>query len=137
MALYETVVIVRQDMLAEDVDNLVEKLKKVITDNKAKLLSKEYWGLRKMAYRVNKNNRGHYILLNIESGNEGINELNRVMKFNEDIIRSLTMQNNLPIEGNSDLFVCESAKDYKTAKISKEKVDKYENIADQMQFDNQ
>lgn len=137
MALYETVVIVRQDMLAEDVDNLVEKLKKVITDNKANLISKEYWGLRKMAYRVNKNNRGHYILLNFESGNEGITELNRVMKFNEDIIRSLTMQNNFPSKDDSDLFVCESAKDYKTAKISKDKVDRYENIADQMQFDNQ
>ncbi len=136
MALYETVVIVRQDMSAEDVDNLVGKLEKVITDNKAKLISKEYWGLRKMAYKINKNERGHYVLLNIESGNEGINELSRVIKFNEDVLRSLTLQSNDNSKGKSELFECETAKDYKPGKSDKDKTDKYENIADQMQFDN-
>ncbi len=135
MALYETVVIVRQDMSSDDVDNLIGKLEKVISDNKAKLISKEYWGLRKMAYKINKNDRGHYILLNIESGNEAINELNRVIKFNEDVIRSLTLQSDNKDNEKSSLFVCEKAKDF-NPKANKEKTDKYENIADQMQFDN-
>ncbi len=93
MALYETVIIARQDMSADDVDNLVTKLEKVISGNKAKLVSKEYWGLRKLAYTISKNDRGHYILLNIEADNDALNELNRVLKLNEDVIRSLTLKN--------------------------------------------
>ena len=65
-----------------------------------------------------------------------MNELNRVIKFNEDVIRSLTLKNNDELKGNSGLFVCEKAKDYNPGKTDKEKDDKYENIADQMQFDN-
>ncbi len=136
MALYETVVIIRQDMSADDVDNLVGKLEKVISDKKAKLISKEYWGLRKMAYKINKNDRGHYILLNIDASNEAIDELNRVMKFNEDIIRNLTMKSKYGVKGETELFVCNTAKEFTPAKANKEKTDKYENIADQMQFDN-
>lgn len=136
MALYETVIIVRQDMSADDVDNLVTKFEKVITDNKAKLVSKEYWGLRKLAYTINKNDRGHYILLNIESGNEALDELNRVIKFNEDVIRSLTLKNEYGVKGNTSLFACENAKDYNPSKANKDKSDKFENIVDQMQFDN-
>lgn len=121
MALYETVIIARQDMSADDIDNLVNKLGKIITDNKAKLVSKEYWGLRKLAYKINKNDRGHYILLNIESGNDALNELNRVIKFNEDIIRSLTLKNEHAVKEKTSLFVCENAKDY-NPKAAKDKL---------------
>ncbi|NBV05967.1 MAG: 30S ribosomal protein S6, partial [Proteobacteria bacterium] len=62
MALYETVFIARQDLTAEDVDALSSKLAKIITDANGKLVSKEYWGLRNLAYKVKKNSRGHYVL---------------------------------------------------------------------------
>ena len=67
MPLYETVFIARQDLTAEDVDALAVKLSKIITDAKGKIVSKEYWGLRNLSYKVKKNARGHYILLNIDA----------------------------------------------------------------------
>ena len=135
MALYETVVLIRQDMSAQDVDNLVSSLEKVVTDNKAKFISKEYWGLRKLAYKINKNDKAHYVLLNIDADNSAVNELNRVMKFNEDIVRSLTLNNKFATQGNTGLFESVNAAEYKP-RSNKDKADKFENIADQMQFDN-
>ena len=55
MALYETVFIARQDLTVDDVDNLSEKLEKIITDGKGKIVSKEYWGLRNLTYKIKKN----------------------------------------------------------------------------------
>ncbi len=136
MALYETVFIARQDLTAEDVDNLTEKLSKIITDGKGKVISKEYWGLRNLAYKVKKNTRGHYVLLNIESDFAAVAELNRVMGFNEDIIRNVTLRNNFSVE-ESPLFASTTAKDFKAGKVSKkEDNSKYDAVLDQVQFDN-
>ncbi len=137
MALYETVFITRQDMTTEDVDNLSTKLEKIITDGKGKLVSKEYWGLRKLAFRINKNDRGHYVLFNIQADYPVIAELNRVMGFNEDIIRNITLNNEFEVV-ESDFFLCKNAKDFKPGKVApkKEAVSKYDSILDQMQFDN-
>jgi len=138
MALYETVFIVRQDFAAEDVDVLSDKLAKIITDGKGRL-SKEYWGLRNLAYKVKKNSRGHYVLFNIDAKKEVIAELKRVMSFNEDIIRNITFCNNFAKFEKSELFICENAKDYKAAKANaskKEVPSKYDAVLDQVQFDN-
>ena len=135
MALYETVLIIRQDMSSQDVDNLVTNIEKVVADNKAKLISKEYWGLRKLAYKINKNDKAHYVMLNIDADNAAVNELNRVFKFNEDIVRSMVIANKFGNKDKTELFECENASEYKPSN-SKDKADKYENIADQMQFDN-
>ena len=134
MALYETVFIARQDLTAEDVDSLSDKLSKIITDGKGKILSKEYWGLRNMNYKIKKNSRGHYVLLNIDADFSAVAELNRVMGFNEDIIRSVTLRNEGPVE-ESLLFLCNNAKDYKAGKMVKKDTTKYDSILDQTQFD--
>ncbi len=134
MALYETIFIARQDLTADDVDALSDKLAKIITDGKGKILSKEYWGLRNLTYKVKKNTRGHYILLNIESDFSAVAELNRVMGFNEDIIRSVTLKGQKDAE-ESQLFVCTNAKDYKAGKMTKKDTTKYDLIQDQTQFD--
>jgi len=138
MALYETVFIARQDLTAEDVDNLSDKLSKIITDGKGKILSKEYWGLRNLSYKVKKNGRGHYVLLNIDSDFSAVSELNRVMGFNEDIIRSITLRsssNNKAQIEESQLFLCSNAKDYKAGKAPKKDTSKYDAVLDQTQFD--
>lgn len=134
MALYETVFIARQDLTAEDVDNLSDKLSKIITDGKGKILSKEYWGLRNLSYKVKKNGRGHYVLLNINADFAAVSELNRVMGFNEDIIRSITLRSNGSVE-ESQLFLCNNAKDYKPGKMPKKDTSKYDAVLDQTQFD--
>lgn len=135
MPLYETVFIARQDLTSEDVDNLSNKLSKIITDAKGKVLSKEYWGLRNLTYKIKKNNRGHYVLLNIDSDFSAIAELNRVMGFNEDIIRSITLKNENNSVEESQLFLCNNAKDYKPGKMLAKDSTKYDAILDQTQFD--
>lgn len=135
MALYETVFIARQDLSAEDVDSLSNKLAKIITDAKGNVTSKEYWGLRNLAYKVKKGSRGHYVLLNIDSEYAAVAELNRVIGFNEDIIRSLTFKVEAH-EEESLLFVSETAKDYKAGKVAvKKEPTKTDLVLDKVQFE--
>jgi small subunit ribosomal protein S6 len=119
MAFYEVIFIARQDLSADDVDNLSDKLSQIIIEHEGKILSKEYWGLRILAYKISKNARGHYVLLNIDSNHEGIKELQRVVGFNENIIRSniFSVSEN---QGPSKLMICKNAKDSKTDKASEE-----------------
>lgn len=113
MALYEAVFIARQDLTAENVDALSDKLSDIITSRKGKIISKEYWGLRDFAYKINKSSRGHYVSLNFESENDGIEEFRRIAGLNEDVVRS----NIFKIETNDNqaswLKVSKNAKDFK------------------------
>lgn len=135
MPLYETVFIARQDLTAEDVDALAVKLSKIITDGKGKVVSKEYWGLRNLSYKVKKNARGHYVLLNIDADYAAVAELNRVMGFNEDIIRNMTFATEAHQE-ESPLFVSVTAKDHKAGKVAaKKEPSKSDLVLDQVQFE--
>lgn len=119
MPLYETIIIARQDLAPEDVDKLAEKSEKIINDGKGKLISKEYWGLRNFAYKINKFSRGHYLLLNIECDVPTINELNRVIGYDENILRSFTYKTEKH-EAKTSLFVSDSAVLAKEAKIKRD-----------------
>ncbi len=116
MAFYEIVFIARPDLSVEEVDNLSDKLCAILSNYKGSLVSKEYWGLRTLAYKINKNDRGHYILLNIESSNDAIVELRRVMGFNEDIIRSAIFVVK-EHKTSSRLKIANDGKDYKAGKL--------------------
>jgi small subunit ribosomal protein S6 len=133
MALYETVFITRQDLTSEDVDALSAKFMKIITDMKGKV-EKEYWGLRNLAFTIKKNNRGHYVLLKINSDYPAVAELNRVMSFNEDVIRNTTYSVKKHSQ-ESSLFVASSAKDSKNVKTTKKEPSKLDLTIDQLQFD--
>ena len=91
MALYESVIIGRQDLTPNQFEELVEGFTKIIEDYKGVIKKRESWGLRNLAYKINKNRKGHYILLNIDSSSEAIAEYERLMRLNEDIIRFLTI----------------------------------------------
>ncbi len=135
MALYEAVFIARQDLTPEDVDSLVNKFSKIITEGSGKIISTEYWGLRNLAYVINKNSRGHYVLLNIDSDNSAISEMNRVIGYNEDIIRSITYKVEKH-EEQSSLYVSNSAKNLKSGKnLIKKESSKLDLLLDQIQFD--
>lgn len=116
MALYEVVFIARQDLSAEEVDNLSDKFIKIVADHKGKLVSREYWGLRDLSYKINKNSRGHYVLLNFDSEFEGIAEVKRVIGFNEDVMRSNIFRVDTH-EKQSPLMAAEDAKSFKAGKI--------------------
>ncbi len=91
MPFYENVFISRQDISAAQVDGLVEQFSKLIEDNGGKVTKKEYWGLRNLAYRIKKNRKGHYTLLNIDAPPAAVQEMERNMRISEDVIRYLTV----------------------------------------------
>ena len=92
MAFYESVVIARPELTEVQVDKLVDDLSEIITKDKGKIIKIEKWGLRSFAYKINKNKKGHYFMLNLDSAPSTIFEYERKMRINEDIIRFLTLK---------------------------------------------
>ncbi|MDX2234349.1 MAG: 30S ribosomal protein S6 [Hyphomonadaceae bacterium] len=92
MPLYEHVLIARQDISPQQVDALVEDVTRQIQDAGGKVGKSEYWGLRNLAYRVRKNRKGHYCLLNIDAPAPVVHELERRQRINEDVLRFLTIR---------------------------------------------
>ena len=115
MAFYESVVIARPELTETQIENLINDLSDIITKDDGKVLKKEQWGLRSFAYKINKNKKGHYFMLNLDSAPTIIFEYERQMRINEDIIRYLTIKidkiddnpsilsndNNKPVEENN------------------------------------
>lgn len=92
MSYYECVFIARQDLLQSQAEALTEVYEKVLQDHQGVLVNKEYWGLKNLAYPIKKNKRGHYMFLNIEAPAAAIQEMERQMRFNEDVIRYLSIK---------------------------------------------
>ena len=92
MALYESVIIGRQDVTTSQFETIGNELISVIESLKGTIQKKESWGLRNLAYKINKNRKGHYMLLNIDAPADAIVEYERLMRLHEDIIRFLTMR---------------------------------------------
>ena len=92
MALYECVFIARQDVSGTQVEALLETFAQVIVDQGGTVPKKEYWGLKNLAYRMKKNRKGHYGLMNIDAPSAAVKEMERTMSINEDIIRVLTIR---------------------------------------------
>lgn len=104
MRCYENIFIARQDLAPSQVEALTETFSKIVKDNGGKVTKSEYCGLRPLAYPIEKNRKGHYVLLNIEAPNTLIVELERNMRIREDIIRYLTIQVEAHDEGPSPLL---------------------------------
>ena len=92
MALYESVLIARQDISSQQVEGLTDMIVAVLEENGGKVLKNEYWGLKSLAYRVKKNRKGHYSLLNIEADHAAVAEMERRISLNDDIIRHMTLR---------------------------------------------
>lgn len=105
MPLYESVFIARQDISAAQAETLAEDMAKIITDNGGNVTKREFWGLRNLSFRINKNRKGHYVLLNIDAPAPAVHEMERVMRFNEDILRTLTVRVDELEEGQSAVLL--------------------------------
>ena len=92
MANYESVLIARQDLGAAQVNTLVSDLSEVIKKEGGEVVKVDNWGLKNLAYRIKKNRKGHYVILNIAAPASAIAEYERVMRVNEDIIRYMTVK---------------------------------------------
>ena len=92
MPLYENVFIARQDVSAAQVDTLADQFTSLLQEHGGEVKKKEYWGLRSLTYRIKKNRKGHYVLLNIDAPTAAVQEMERTMRINEDVIRYLTVR---------------------------------------------
>ena len=92
MPLYESVIICRQDITKNQLDIIISEFKKIIEDEKGKILAEEYWGLKNLAYEINKNKKAHYSMLIIETLHDKIDEYERRLRLHEDIIRFMTIK---------------------------------------------
>ena len=92
MALYESVIIGRQDLTNSQFETLIDEFVTVIKTNEGEIKKTEYWGIRNLAYKINKNRKGHYYMLNIESPSATISEYERLLGLHEDIVRFLTIR---------------------------------------------
>ena len=101
MALYEHIFVARQDVSSQQVDDLQTMITQIITENGGKITKTEYWGIKPLAYRVKKNRKGHYSLLNIDAPHEAIAEMERRISLNDDIIRHLTLRVDAHEDGDS------------------------------------
>ena len=104
MALYESVIIGRQDLTPNQFEELTDEFIKIVESFKGVIKKRENWGLRNLAYKINKNRKGHYVLLNIDSSSDAIIEYERLMRLNEDIIRFLTIRISSVDEKSSPLM---------------------------------
>jgi small subunit ribosomal protein S6 len=104
MPLYENVFIARQDISGAQVDQLADTFTQLIADQGGEIKKREYWGLRNLAYRMNKNRKGHYVLFNIEAPAPAIAELERTMRISEDVLRYLTLRVDELEEGPSPVM---------------------------------
>jgi len=90
--LYESIMIVRQDVTAAQVDALADGFSEILTNNGGSIERREYWGLRTLAYRIKKNRKGHYVLFNIDAPSESVQEMERNIRLNEDVLRYMTIR---------------------------------------------
>jgi small subunit ribosomal protein S6 len=108
---YECVFLTRQDISAPQVEALTDHFAKVVEDNGGTVAKREYWGLRSLAYRIRKNRKGHYTLLNIDAPPPAVHEMERQMRLNEDVVRQLTVRVGDLQEGPSAIMQSRASRD--------------------------
>lgn len=91
MSFYELVYIVRPDVASTHAETTAKKFEEVLTSKGAKIIKTEQWGLKTLAYRVNKHRKGYYTMIGFEGNGAAITEVERQMRINDDIIRFLTI----------------------------------------------
>jgi len=110
MPLYETVIIARQDISTQQVETLTEQMSSFITDGDGTVAKIENWGLRNLAYKVKKNRKGHYVLMNIDAPVAAVKEMERNLLLNEDVLRHMTLRVEELEEGDSVMLQNKSSR---------------------------
>lgn len=113
MPLYECTFIARQDISSGDVDKMIETFSEILGEGGGKIVKREYWGVRPLAYRINKNRKGHYAFLGIDASSEALSEMERKMRLNEDIIRNLSIKVDAISDDPTAMMQAGSSTDYR------------------------
>jgi small subunit ribosomal protein S6 len=104
MSFYENTFIARQDLTPAQVDEMVEKYADIITQNGGKVTKRENWGLRVLAYKIQKNRKGYYMFMNIDAPASAVKEMERQMRIDENVLRYLTVRVDELEEGPSSML---------------------------------
>jgi len=104
MPLYEHVFLARQDVSAQQVEALVDQFKSVVEQNGGSVAKVEPWGLKSLAYRIRKNRKAHFTLMNIDAPSAAIAEMERQQRLNEDVLRNFTVRVDELEEGPSAMM---------------------------------
>ena len=111
MALYEHVFIARQDLSNTQAEGLIEHFGQILADNGGNVVDTEYWGLRTMSYKINKNRKGHYGFMKSDSPSAAVQEMERLMRIHEDVMRVMTVKVEEHEEGPSAIIVAKNSRD--------------------------
>ena len=111
MPLYEHVFIARQDLSNTQAEGLIEHFGTVLADNGGKLVDHEYWGVKTMAYKINKNRKGHYAFLKTDAPAPAVQEMERLMRLHDDVLRVLTVRVEEHEEGPSAVIQAKNSRD--------------------------
>ncbi|MEM6971913.1 MAG: 30S ribosomal protein S6 [Pseudomonadota bacterium] len=111
MPLYEHVFIARQDLSNAQAEGLIEHFGQVLADNGGAMVSHEYWGLRTLSYKINKNRKGHYGYMRSDSPAAAVHEMERLMRIHEDVMRVMTVKVEAHDEGPSAVMQAKSSRD--------------------------
>lgn len=104
MALYEHIFLARQDVSPTQVEEMTAAFTNLITEGGGKVAKNEYWGLKSLSYRIKKNRKAHYTLLNIDAPHAAVAEMERQQSLNEDILRFMTIRVDELEEGPSAMM---------------------------------
>jgi small subunit ribosomal protein S6 len=111
MALYEHVMIARQDLSNTQAEALIEHFGGILADNGGKVVDSEYWGLKTMAYKINKNRKGHYAFLKSDAPSAAVQEMERLARLHDDVMRVLTIKVDAHEEGPSAVVQAKNSRD--------------------------
>ncbi|RJE79570.1 30S ribosomal protein S6 [Paracoccus sp. JM45] len=92
MSLYEHVLIARQDLSNTQAEGLIEHFSTILADNGGKVVEHEYWGVRTLAYKINKNRKGHYAFLRTDAPSAAVLEMERLARLHDDVMRVMTIR---------------------------------------------
>jgi len=104
MPLYEHVFLTRQDLSAQQIEDLTNQFSGVVTQSGGKVTKTEYWGLKSLSYRINKNRKAHITLLNVDAPSAAVTEIERQERLHEDVLRYLTIRVDELEEGPSAMM---------------------------------
>ncbi len=111
MPLYEHVFIARQDLSNAQAEGLIEHFGKILEEHGGKVVGTEYWGLRTLAYKINKNRKGHYAFMRTDAPAEAVQEMERLMRLHDDVMRVLTVKVDKHDEGPTPMMSSRGRRD--------------------------
>ena len=122
MPFYESVFLARQDLSAQQVTSLTETLFNIVKENGGKVPKTEHWGVRNLAYRIKKKRKAHYVLMNIDAPVAAVQEMERNMRINEDLIRYMTLRVEELEEGPSIMMRAKVAREERSRREERQRM---------------